>query len=307
MAAIETTNLTKTYGELVAVDDLNLTVESGEVFGFLGPNGAGKTTTIDMLLDFIRPTDGRASVLGYDTQDETDEVRANIGILPEGFDLWNRSSGLRHVELAIDTKGGSEDPMALIDMVGLDREDARRNIGEYSKGMKQRLAMAMALAGDPEVLILDEPSSGLDPHGIRQMRGLVRDAAAEGKTVFYSSHILSQVSATCDRVGILKEGDLVTVNTIDGLREEANVGSTLVLTVADDIATDLTDIEGVMDVNREDDKLRVAYADETAKAPVIHRLVDDGVDVLDVTIEESTLEDLFEAYVNGSDNGGEAA
>lgn len=306
MTVIQTTDLTKRYGSVTAVDGLDLTVEEGEVFGFLGPNGAGKTTTIDLLLDFIRPTSGHAEVLGYDTRAETDEVRNRIGILPEGFDLWGRSSGRSHVEFAIDAKGGSEDPDGLIERVGLSRDDANRPVGDYSKGMKQRLAMAMALAGNPELLILDEPSSGLDPTGIREMRELVRTEAAAGTTVFFSSHILGQVSAVCDRVGILNEGTLVAIDTIEGLRSDAGVGDTLVLDIGDEVTELIDDIEGVIESNQHDGQLRVTYSDPRAKATVVHRLVDVGHEVTDLRIDETTLEDLFEVYTNGQSTGGDA-
>ncbi|WP_193787771.1 ABC transporter ATP-binding protein [Natronorubrum tibetense] len=299
MAAIETTDLTKRYGEETALETLELTVEEGEVFGFLGPNGAGKTTTIDLLLDFIRPSEGSATVLGYDTHEETDAVRERVGILPDGFDLWERSSGSRHLEFALDSKGGTESPEALLERVGLDLADAERPVGDYSKGMKQRLAMAMALVGDPDLLVLDEPSSGLDPHGIRTFQEIIREEAADGTTVFFSSHILGQVSAVCDRVGILDDGQLVTVDTIAGLRERSGVGSSLVVDVAGEPSvqrTSLTDIGGVTEVTADDGRLRVTYADPAAKAHAIHRLVESGTPIVDFDIEEATLEDLFSAF-----------
>ncbi|MFC4246223.1 ATP-binding cassette domain-containing protein [Natribaculum luteum] len=299
MTAIETHDLTKRYGDVVALDGIDLSIREGEVFGFLGPNGAGKTTTIDLLLDFIRPTAGSATVLGYDAQVEADAVRERVGVLPDGFDLWERSSGYRHLEFAIESKGGDEDPDGLLERVGLEQEDARRHVGDYSKGMKQRLAMAMTLVGDPDLLILDEPSTGLDPHGIRTMQELVRERAADGTTVFFSSHILSQVSAVCDRVGILDEGELVTVDTIEGLRETAGAGSRLVVRVADEPTVDLEGIEGVTDVAFGDGSVTATYVEPAAKATVVHRLVENGVDVLDFEIREPTLEDLFEAYTNG--------
>jgi ABC-2 type transport system ATP-binding protein len=296
MTAIETHGLTKRFGDVVAVDGIDLTVGEGEVFGFLGPNGAGKTTTIDLLLDFIRPTSGTATVLGYDANEEAGAVRERIGILPDGFDLWDRSTGYRHLEFALESTGGDEDPDQLLDRVGLDRSAAERKVGDYSKGMTQRLAMAMALAGDPDLLVLDEPSSGLDPHGIRAMQDIVREEAAQGTTVFFSSHILGQVSAVCDRVGILDDGELVTVDTIDGLREESGVGSRLVLDVDRAPDVDLTRIDGVTDVAIDDGEVTVTYADESAKARVCHRLVDAGVAVRDFRTAEATLEELFTAF-----------
>jgi ABC-2 type transport system ATP-binding protein len=296
MSAIETRGLTKRYGDVTALDSLDLTIEEGEVFGFLGPNGAGKTTTIDLILDFIRPTAGSARVLGFDAQTEPGAVRERVGILPDGFDLWGRSSGYDHLEFALQSTGGDEDPDALLDRVGLDQGDAERPVGDYSKGMKQRLGMAMALVGDPRLLILDEPSTGLDPNGIRTLQDIVREASAEGTTVFFSSHILGQVSAVCDRVGILKDGALVTVNTLDGLREIAGVGSRIRIEVDAPPATDLTSVEGVTEVTVGDGTVTVTYADEAAKARVVHRLVESGTTVYDFETAEATLEDLFAAY-----------
>ena len=133
---------------------MSLRVERGGVFGFLGPNGAGKTTTIDLLLDFVRPTAGSATVLGYDGQSETESVRQRVGVLPDGFDLWTRSAGYEHLEFAIESKGGRESPDELLDRVGLSAADADRPVGRYSTGMYKRLGMAMALVGDPDLLVL---------------------------------------------------------------------------------------------------------------------------------------------------------
>ncbi|ELY63964.1 ABC transporter ATP-binding protein [Natrinema versiforme] len=311
MPAIRTRGLTKRYGAgdeaVVALEDLDLEVAEGEVFGFLGPNGAGKTTTIDLLLDFVRPTEGDATVLGYDTQPETDAVRDRVGVLPEGFDLWNRSSGRRHLEFAIESQDGDTEPETLLERVGLDRDAGRRPVGDYSKGMSQRLAMAMALSGDPDLLILDEPSGGLDPHGIRTMQEIVRGEARRGTTVFFSSHILGQVAAVCDRVGILDDGELVTVDSIEGLRETAGVGSRLVVEIASEPGAsvdELTAIDGVTDVTRAEDGLHVTYTDPRAKATVVHRLVESDAAVLDFDIEEATLEDLFAAFTGSNADAG---
>lgn len=296
MTAIETDGLTKRYGNKTVLSGLDLSVENGEVFGFLGPNGAGKTTTIDILLDFISPTSGSATVFGHDVHEEAQAIRDKVGILPDGYELWDRSTGYRHLEFALDSLDGDEDPDELLERVGLNPEDAKRKVGGYSKGMDQRLSLAMALVGDPDLLIMDEPSSGLDPHGIQRMQHIVREAAADGTTVFFSSHILGQVSSVCDRVGILDDGELVTIDTINGLRQKIGVTSNLILKVDGAADANLSAIDGVTKVRREGGPLRVSYTDPRAKATVVHRLVESNTKVLDFAVEEPTLEDIFSAF-----------
>lgn len=295
--AIQTTGLTKRYGETVlAVDELDLTVFEGEIFGFLGPNGAGKSTTIDVLMDYARPTAGSATVLGLDSQTDTRAIHQQVGILPDGYGLYDRLTGLEHLEYAIDLKDSDENPEALVDRVGLSSEAAGRLAGGYSKGMGQRLALAMALVGDPELLILDEPSSGLDPNGVRLVREIARDHTDRGKTVFFSSHILSQVEAVCDRVAILDGGQLVAIDSIDGLRETLGTGSLLSVTV-DRVPAglDFTGIDGATGLSLEGPQVRVTITDPEAKIEVIDRVREAGATVLDIETEESSLEDLFAA------------
>jgi len=309
MTAIQIDGLTKRFGDVMAVDGLDLRVEEGEVFGFLGPNGAGKSTTIDVLLDYVRPTEGTATVLGMDAHEESEALRERIGVLPEGLGLYDRLTGRRHLEFAVDWTDASDDLDAILDRVGLAEGDAARPVGDYSKGMQQRLALGMALVGDPDLLILDEPSSGLDPHGIREMRQLVREEAESGTTVFFSSHVLGQVEAVCDRVGILSEGELVAVDTVEGLRKTVGAGSELRLRASDVDVTgvegtgattvggiDVTGIEGVDSARLADGILRVVCSDPSAKARVVTRLTNAGVEILDVDSEEASLEDVFTAY-----------
>ncbi|WP_137285726.1 ABC transporter ATP-binding protein [Halorussus salinisoli] len=296
MTAIQTRGLTKRFGDVVAVDDLDLRVEEGEVFGFLGPNGAGKSTTIDMLLDYVRPTEGTATVLGLDVHEESEALRERLGVLPEGLGLYERLTGRRHLELAADWTDATTDSDAILDRVGLAESDAARPVGNYSKGMQQRLALGMALVGNPDLLVLDEPSSGLDPHGIRQMRELVREEAEDGTTVFFSSHILGQVEAVCDRVAILHEGELVAVDTVEGLRKAVGAGSELRLRVTGDIDIDVADIEGVDSARFADGVLRVTCSDSRAKARVVTKLTNAGIEIIDVDSEEASLEDVFTAY-----------
>ncbi|MFD1587692.1 ATP-binding cassette domain-containing protein [Halorientalis brevis] len=298
MTAIRTEQLTKRFGGFTAVRDLTLRVDDGEVFGFLGPNGAGKSTTIDMLLDFVRPTSGELTVLGHDPRTEPRAVRERIGILPEGYDLYDRLSARRHVELAIELAATDDDPDAVLRRVGL-ADSAARSVGGFSKGMRQRLALGMALVGEPDLLVLDEPSSGLDPQGAKEMRQLVREEADRGATVFFSSHILDQVEAVCDRVGIMNDAELVTVDTVDGLRSATGSTSTLVVSVdnAPDVGP-VQEVEGVSDVTVVDDTLRIDCDDPGVKATVISRIERAGATVTDIDVDETTLEDVFVEYTD---------
>ncbi|WP_227375642.1 ABC transporter ATP-binding protein [Haladaptatus halobius] len=301
MAAIELNSVTKRYGDVTALRDVDLVVEEGEIFGFLGPNGAGKSTTIDVLLDFVRPTAGSATVLGYDAQRESLEVRKRVGVLPDAYHVYDRLTGLQHVEFAVQSKGADDDPMAILERVGI-ADAADRKVGGYSKGMTQRLVFGMALVGEPELLILDEPSTGLDPKGAREMREIINEERDRGATVFFSSHILEQVEAVCDRVGILMGGELVAVDTIDGLR--ATVSTEQTLSVSVDTPLDETTLDAVRAV----DGVSQATASGTAvavtlearsKAAVLNTLEERSVGVEDFSTGETSLEELFMAYTDG--------
>jgi ABC-2 type transport system ATP-binding protein len=297
MTAIELTGVTKRFGDVVALRDLDLAVEDGEVFGFLGPNGAGKSTTINLLLDFARPTEGRAEILGMDAQRRSQEVRRRTGVLPEGFRTYDRLTGRQHVEFAIDSKEANNDPMDVLERVGI-AEAADRKVGGYSKGMTQRLALGMAITGEPELLILDEPSTGLDPNGAREMRELVREERDRGATIFFSSHILEQVEAVCDRIGILRGGELVAEDSVSGLREAAGTAQTLEVTVSradEELVASVRTVEGVSNVTASGDRLSVA-CDPDAKTRVLERIESEGVTVEDFSTEEASLEELFVSY-----------
>ena len=302
MAAIELEGVTKRYGDVTAVRDLDLTVEEGEVFGFLGPNGAGKSTTINMLLDFVRPTSGTVRVLSRDAQAESVEVRRNTGVLPEGYDVYERLTGRQHVEFAMRSKELDGDPDAMLERVGI-ADAAERRAGDYSKGMRQRLVLGMGLVGDPDLLILDEPSSGLDPAGAKEMREIVRGEAERGATVFFSSHVLGQVEAVCDRVGIMREGELVAEDSIAGLREAVGGEAQLVVTVDAASQNDLSGVralDGVSSAHTDGGTVTVS-CDSDAKTEVIGALEDAGVTVKDFSTEEASLEDLFLTYAGEGD------
>lgn len=304
MAAIQLDGVTKRYGSITALQNVDLTVESGEIFGFLGPNGAGKSTTIDILLDFVRPTTGSATVLGHDAQAESVTVRSKTGVLPDGYHVYDRLTGRQHVEFAVNSKDGDEQPIELLERVGI-ADAADRRAGDYSKGMTQRLVLAMALAGAPELLILDEPSTGLDPNGAREMRDIIREEADRGATIFFSSHILEQVEAVCDRVGILNDGQVVAVDTIGGLRTALKTDSRLDVTLEspDDGAIDVVEaVDGVSTAVREGAVVSIAVTRE-AKVDAVRAIDEAGYSIVDLTTEESSLEELFAAFTGD----GEAA
>ena len=294
MAAIELDGVTKRFGDVTAVQDLSLSVPEGTIFGFLGPNGAGKSTTIDMLLDFVRPTEGQVSVLGLDAQDESLTVRAHTGVLPEGFSVYDRLTGRQHVEFAVESKNARDDPIALLERVGI-ADAADRKAGGYSKGMKQRLALAIALAGEPDLLVLDEPTSGLDPGGAKELRDIIRAEAERGATVFFSSHVLGQVEAVCDEVGILRNGELVAVGTIDELRDRTAGEAQLHVScpeLPDAALAAARDLPGVGAITVDNGDL-VVTCDHDVKVDVLVVLEDHGATVRDFRTEEASLEELF--------------
>jgi ABC-2 type transport system ATP-binding protein len=298
MPAIETDGLTKQFGEdVLAVSDLDLVVETGEIFGFLGPNGAGKSTTINLLLDFIRPTAGSAQVLGMDAQARSTEIRDRVGVLPEGYGFDGTLTAREYAQWVIETKGADDDPDEILDVVGI-ADAADRTVGGYSKGMQQRLAFGLALVGDPDLLVLDEPSSGLDPNGIQHMREVIRERAADGTTVFFSSHILSEVEAVCDRVGVMNEGELVAMDSIDALRDSVGGHSEIAFECAsppDDLA--VASLSGVASATVDGTTVTARCTPE-AKVDVVEHVAA-RADVRDILAENASLEELFNTYTEG--------
>jgi len=297
MTAIELNGVTKRFDDVVALQNVDLTVRDGEIFGFLGPNGAGKSTTIDVLLDFVRPTSGTATVFGHDAQAESETVRSKLGVLPDGYRVYDRLTGRQHMEFAIESKGADDHPEELLERTGI-ADAADRKAGGYSKGMAQRLMLAMALVGEPDMLILDEPSTGLDPNGARRMREIIREERDRGATVFFSSHILEQVEAVCDRVGILRDGEVVAVDSVEGLRDAAGTDMTLEVTVDEvtpAVRGAVADLPGVSAVEVDGATLVVACKGEV-KTDVLNAVEDAGGDVRDFSTEEASLEELFAAY-----------
>ncbi|MBO0822530.1 MAG: ABC transporter ATP-binding protein [Actinobacteria bacterium] len=219
-SVIETFGLTKKYGSVTAVRDLNVRVEAAQVFGFLGPNGAGKSTTIRMLMALQQPTFGRATLLGLDAHADSVAVHSRVGYLPGDLELYPRLTGRQHIDWFARSRGGVDDSFvrALLERFSVVTD---RPVRELSKGNRQKIGLILAFMHRPELLVLDEPTSGLDPLMRHEFELVVRETTAEGRTVFLSSHELDEVQRIADRIGIIKEGQLVAEDTVDGLRRAA--------------------------------------------------------------------------------------
>ena len=274
-ALIETERLTKSYGANRGIVDLDLEVDEGEVFGFLGPNGAGKTTTIRTLLDHLRPTSGRARIFGIETTADPVAIHRRTGYLPGEFTLYDRLTGGQTIEYFGNLRGGVDPAYRASLIERLDLDPSRR-FKEYSKGNKQKLGLVVAFQHRPELLILDEPTSWLDPLVQQAFYGLVGEAQAEGRTVFLSSHVLSEVERTCDRVAIVRDGRLVRIGRVDTLRDLAH--HQVELRFPDGVPTaEFAALPGVSDVVVEDHILRLRVAGPITpvlQAAARHELVD---------------------------------
>ncbi|WP_282780750.1 MULTISPECIES: ABC transporter ATP-binding protein [unclassified Nocardia] len=287
-----TERLTKRYGPHTAVDAVDMSVRRGEIYGFLGPNGAGKTTTLRMLVGLIRPTDGVATVLGRAPGDPAALCR--MGVLIEGPGFYPYLSGRDNLRVLARYRGvggsaGSGGVAEVLDRVGLtDRGDDR--FRTYSLGMKQRLGVAAALLGRPDLLILDEPTNGLDPAGMAEMRELITGLAADGHTVVLSSHLLSEVQEICDRVGVISRGKLLTESTVRELR-----GAATLFLRAEPLETAFPAVRRVVG-----DRAALLTATGirvdagVAKAPAVARaVIESGADLLELRTDEKSLEEVF--------------
>jgi ABC-type multidrug transport system ATPase subunit len=286
---VETTELTKRYGErIVAVDRLAMQVRRGEVYGFLGPNGAGKTTTLRMLLGLVRPTSGSARVLGAEPGSPDSLVR--LGALIETPTFYPFLSGRDNLRVLARHAGAPESRIEpVLDEVELAARASDR-FGTYSLGMKQRLGIAAALLKDPELLILDEPTNGMDPAGMAEMRRFIRELGQGRRTVLLSSHLMAEVEQICDRVGVISKGRLVGEGTVDELRgRESLFVRAEPLDAAERV---LGAMRGVEEVARSDGGLRIA-TDPAAAAEINRALVEAGIAVGELRHERASLEKVF--------------
>jgi ABC-type multidrug transport system ATPase subunit len=286
-AIIRTEKLTKSYGSHRGIIDIDLEVGEGEVFGFLGPNGAGKTTTIRTVLDLIRPTSGRAFVFGIESSVDPVAIHRRIGYIPGEFALYDRLTGGQHIQYFANLRGGV-DPAYQAALIERFDVDPTRRFKEYSKGNKQKIGLVIALQHRPDLLILDEPTSGLDPLVQQSFYELVREAKGEGRTVFLSSHILSEVERTCDRVAIVRDGVLVKVDRVEALRDLAH--HQVELRFAGPVPeAEFRSLPGVSDVEATDHVLRMRVSG--AITPVVQAA--SRHELLDFVSREPSLEETF--------------
>jgi ABC-2 type transport system ATP-binding protein len=284
--AIQTFGLSKSYGPVLALDGLQLTVEQGDIFGFLGPNGAGKTTTIRLLLDFIRPSSGRAEILGHDTQTESLAVRRRVGYVPGDVSLYDSMTGEALLDLLNRLRGGDslEQGRRLANRLDL---ALHRRIGDYSSGMRQKLALVAALMPQPELLVLDEPTKGLDPLVQQELYTILREEQKRGCTVFLSSHNLPEVEKVCNRVGIVRKGKLVAVEEVEAIKHKKV--RMLTLTFSRPVAREDLVMEGVEIRSLDGNHAELAVLGHVPD--ILRRLAE--LPIEDFEFPEATLEDTF--------------
>jgi ABC-2 type transport system ATP-binding protein len=287
---IRTADLTKHYGRTVALDSLDLEVPRGTVFGYLGPNGAGKTTTIRLLAGLLRPTHGSAEVLGLDTVRQDDEVQARIGYLPGEFTAYPDMTGEQYLRYLGNLRGGVDREVVSLLAKRLELDLSRR-IGTLSHGNRQKVGIVQAFMNEPDLLILDEPTTGLDPLMQREFLALVREARDAGQTVFLSSHILTEVEAVADTVAILRQGTLVVVESVDGLKARALRRIDLTFSEPPP-ATALGTVIGVREVRTTDTTAHLVV--EGSTADLIASLALYRVD--NIVTHEPDLEEIFLTY-----------
>ncbi len=294
--AVETNQLTRVYGERIAVDRLDLRIRQGEVYGFLGPNGAGKTTTLRMLLGLIAPTSGAAVVAGGSPGGP--ESLDQVGAMIEQPGFYPYLSGVENLRLlAAYSRVDPGRTAIVLEMVDL-TDRAGDKFSAYSQGMKQRLGLAAALLKDPALLILDEPSNGLDPAGMAEMRVLIRALADEGRTVLFSSHLLSEIEQICDRIGVIRQGKLVAEGTVNELRGNELLSVTVTpFDAAWNYLLSRQDLE-IVDTAGGSIQLRT---DRARTASITRGLVEAGFDVTELAWRRQTLEDVFLDLTNHSE------
>jgi ABC-2 type transport system ATP-binding protein len=296
---IQVNGLTKDYGARRAIDNLSFDAEQGEIVGFLGPNGAGKTTTMRILTGYMPPTDGTAIVAGYDVVEESLEVRKRVGYLPETVPLYNDMTALEYLKFMADLRkipNSEERAFETLAKVNLE-ERANSYIGNFSKGMRQRIGLAQALIHRPEVLILDEPTIGLDPAQVVEMRSVIREIGQD-RTVLLSTHILTEAQQICDRVLIINKGQIVTEDTPENLQARLAGAQRVLVRVrgeADELPARISKVKGVRDVEaKPDGSVEFEFsAGQDVRPLVAKTVVQAGFDLLEMRPIGLSLEEIF--------------
>lgn len=285
--SIEVDHLTKTFGDFTAVDDVSFSIHPGEIFGFLGPNGAGKSTTIRTLLDLIRPTSGECRVLGMDSRRDAVEIHRRVGFLPADLALWNNLTGRQSLQFLANVRGGVDWAWVdqLAERIGA---DLTRKVGEYSSGNRQKIGILQAFMHRPEVLILDEPITGLDPLVQLEFHSLLRETAEAGGTVFLSSHTISEVERVADRVAFIRRGRLIAVERMSELHDKALRRITLEFPAPVPAAA-FEGLDGVHEASAEGLTVTAQY--EGSMAPLLKVATEH--DVLSVASASVDLDEIF--------------
>jgi ABC-2 type transport system ATP-binding protein len=294
-AVIATQGLTKHYGSVKALVELTLDVRSGEIFGFLGPNGAGKSTLIRTLLGFLHPTSGSATVLGLDIVADSVEIRRRTGYLPGGIALYDSLSGADALDYLADLQDrGSAMREELCERLQLSKSVLRRKVRDYSRGMRQKIGVIQSLQHDPELAILDEPTEGLDPLMQHAFYALMDDQRAKGRTIFFSSHVLSEVERMCDRVAIIRSGHLMALQDVDELLARRKRKVELRWR---GVAPDLAGIPGLADIEVDGDRMRATLLGDVSG--FVRAIASPSLE--DLTIEPARLEEAFLEYYAGDE------
>lgn len=300
---VECRDLTKQYGSFTAVDNLNLTVRKGEVFGLLGPNGAGKTTTILMLLGLTEPTSGSVRVLGLDPARQPLSVKARVGYLPDQVGFYDNLTARENLSYIAKLNGICEPEMsrrinAALDQVGLSQV-ADRRVKTFSRGMRQRLGVAEVLIKQPQLIIMDEPTLALDPEAVREFLNLIRQLKTSGITMLLSSHLLQQVQAVCDRVGLFHKGRMVLEGTVSELAQRVLGGAYrihLEVEGGDAVAAALRELPGVLNVSQEGTRFYNVEARSDLRAEVARKVIEVGGRLLGLSVDTPGLDEVYARY-----------
>ncbi|MEQ6375533.1 ABC transporter ATP-binding protein [Bacillaceae bacterium S4-13-58] len=309
---IEIRNLTKRYGSFTALNNLNISIESGSVFGFVGPNGAGKSTTFSILATLLAPTEGTAFVNGFDVTKEPKKVRRHIGYMPDFFGVYDQLKVREYLDFYGASYGlTSQERTALIPQL-LELVNLSEKVDSYvdvlSRGMKQRLCLARALIHDPEVLILDEPASGLDPRARIEMREILKELKRMDKTILISSHILPELAEMCDHIGVIENGTLIADGGVVDIEKQLQANKVITVTVLDrlnDALLFFNKAEGVTGVDaveeRENELIFSFEGDDQQQIELLKNAVQDGIPILNFSQRQTNLEDIFLEITKGGE------